>query len=136
MGTPIVGINVSNTVRPDTTSDTYPTFLANEGLGGYYQVTSSAGLTLIPSPRLQEGMLAWVSGSGATQGGTIYQYIGGSWITSSFGGSGGTSSFATSASYALTASYALNSSTTGSFTGSFIGIHSCSSFKRFTIYWA
>lgn len=110
----LVGINVTDTVRPKTDVDTFPTFLANEGKGGWYSTSSISGRDAIPNSRREEGMVCYVSGSGS------YQLVGGvsnsNWtvFNSSTGSSNiNTASFVVTSSGAnnnLTASYALTSS--------------------------
>ena len=71
MSETLYGINVSATIRPFTTADTFPTHEAIFGKGGYRTVDAESDLTSIPLERLEEGMLVYTKSSNK-----IYKYIG------------------------------------------------------------
>lgn len=73
-----IGTLISAPIRPISDRDTYPSFYANEGLGGCHNVSSLLERDAIPLDRLIEGMLC-------TVGSNIYQYLNGLWVGISLG---------------------------------------------------
>jgi hypothetical protein len=67
------GTLISAPIRPFSDLDTYPSFYANEGLGGCHNVSSLQERDSIPLDRLKDGMLC-------TVGGNIYQYLNQVWV--------------------------------------------------------
>ena len=71
MSEKIKGINVSSTIVPFGSDDNVATHEAQYGKGGYRSVQNYSDLNLIPSSRLEEGMLVFVKGDNK-----FYQYGG------------------------------------------------------------
>ena len=72
-------------IRPQSDQDIFPSALANEILGGAYQVGSASARDAIPAARRQEGMTCYLQDTQAT-----YRLVGGidnaNWEPVSFGG--------------------------------------------------
>ena len=70
-------VQIGGIIAPGSLTDRYPVTDPLFGLGGFRTVSASNVLTDIPSERLQEGMVAFVSG-GANTG--YYQYVRPNWV--------------------------------------------------------
>ena len=71
MSEKIKGINVSSTIVPFGSDDNVATHEAQYGKGGYRSVQNYSDLNLIPSSRLEDGMLVFVKSTNK-----FYQYGG------------------------------------------------------------
>jgi hypothetical protein len=83
--TPIQGTNLASAIVPFTDSDQFPTHHAQYGKGGWRSVTSLNDRDAIPIPRLEDGMVVYVS-----EVQTPYLYSNGTWneLTTGSGGGG------------------------------------------------
>ncbi len=63
MALTIRGTNIASTIRPFTTEDKFPTFIANEGKGGCHQCNSIEEMYKIPYDRREIGMLCTIGSS-------------------------------------------------------------------------
>ena len=68
------GTNVAAPILPFADTDRFPTHLAEYGKGGYRSVANLSDRDSIPTERLEEGMLVWV-----TSNSTLYQLRSGEW---------------------------------------------------------
>jgi hypothetical protein len=80
------GFNISGTLVPFTSEDTYATHDEQYGRGGYRTVASIQERDAIPQERRKEGMLVNVAG------GSMYQLKNGAFVKVDFGSGGGGSS--------------------------------------------
>lgn len=75
---PIPGtVEVLGKIAPPAVIDTFPVTDPTFGLGGLRTVSLFSDLASIPGPRLQEGMVAYVSGGTAP---AYYSYINSNWV--------------------------------------------------------
>ena len=85
---PILGTNIASAVVPFTTADQFPTHHALYGKGGWRSVLTTVDRDAIPTPRLEDGMVVYV-----TDIQTAYVYLDGLWQELTFGGGGAKQTF-------------------------------------------
>lgn len=78
MSEKIKGTNITSPIVPFTSSDNYPTHLAEFGKGGFRCVNTISDLEGISEERLEDGMVVYVRQDPTKLG--FYQWVGGIWI--------------------------------------------------------